>query len=136
VENRETAVRFVPGTVGTRDTSANVEVKCIDGTSNPYLAAATVLALAMAGVAGGSTAPEPVQVAPDQLPGEVRERDGIRRLPSDLGEALALLDGSALLRDALGSAVVDCLVAIRQYELAEHGEKPQADRVALLAPRY
>ena len=50
--------------------------------------------------------------------------------------ALALLDGSALLRAALGSAVVDCLVAIRQYELATYGDRPQADRIALLAPRY
>jgi glutamine synthetase len=135
-ENREAAVRFVPGTAGTRDASTNVEVKTIDGTSNPYLAAAAVLAMAMAGLAEERTAPEPVQVAPDQLPPEVRERDGIRRLPAGLGAALALLDGSALLRAALGSAMVDCLVAIRQYELATYGDRPQADRIALLAPRY
>ena len=136
VENREAAIRFVPGTVGTREATANVEVKAIDGTSNPYLAAAAVLAMAMAGLAEERTAPEPVQVAPDELAAGVRERAGIRRLPADLASALALLDGSALLRAALGSAVVDCLVAIRQYELATYGDRSQADRIALLAPRY
>jgi len=136
VENREAAIRFVPGTVGTREATANVEVKAIDGTSNPYLAAAAVLAMAMAGLAEERTAPEPVQVAPDELAADVRERAGIRRLPADLAAALALLDGSALLRAALGSAVVDCLVAVRRYELATYGDRPQADRIALLAPRY
>jgi len=122
--------------VGTREATANVEVKAIDGTSNPYLAAAAVLAMAMAGLAEERTAPEPVQVAPDELAADVRERAGIRRLPAGLAAALDLLDGSALLRAALGGAVVDCLVAVRQYELATYGDRPQADRIALLAPRY
>lgn len=136
VENREAAVRFVPGTAGTRNDSANTEVKAIDSTSNPYLAAAAVLAMARSGLAEERTAPEPVQVAPDELPAEVRERDGIRRLPGDLGTALELLGQSGLMRTDLGSAVVDCLVAIRRYEHSTYGERSQADRIALLAPRY
>src|SRR5207302_1827400 len=38
-ENREAAVRFVTGMVGTRDTAANTEVKCFDQSANPYLLA-------------------------------------------------------------------------------------------------
>jgi glutamine synthetase len=136
LENREAAVRFIRGTAGSRGTSANVEVKCIDGASNPYLAAAAVLAMAQAGVTGGLPAPEPADADPDRLPAGAREQAGIRRLPADLPGALDRLERSALLRGALGGPVVDCLVAVRRYEAGRYGDLPEEERIALLISRY
>jgi glutamine synthetase len=136
LENREAAVRFIRGAAGSRGANANAEVKCIDGASNPYLAAAAVLAMALAGLAGGLAAPGPADTDPDRLAAGAREQAGIRRLPDSLPAALTLLEGSALLRDALGSAVVDCLVAVRRYELDRYGQLPEEERIALLVSRY
>jgi glutamine synthetase len=136
LENREAAVRFIRGAAGNQGATANVEVKCIDGASNPYLAAAAVLAMALAGLASGLAAPPPADTDPDALTDAARQQAGIRRLPDSLPAALALLDGSGVLRDALGSAVVDCLVAVRRYELERYGQLSEDERIALLVSRY
>jgi glutamine synthetase len=136
LENREAAVRFIRGAAGSRGDSANVEVKSIDGASNPYLAAAAVLAMALAGLAGGLAAPEPADSDPGALTAAAREQAGISRMPDSLPGALTLLAGSALIRGALGSAVVDCLVAVRRYEEDRYGQLPEDERIALLARRY
>src|SRR5262249_41831678 len=49
VENREAAVRYVPGSELTGFTRANIELKPSDASANPYLAIAGLIA---AGVAG------------------------------------------------------------------------------------
>ena len=136
LENREASVRFIRGAPGGPGSSANVEVKCIDGASNPYLAAAAVLAMALAGLAGGLAAPEPADRDPEALTATARQQAGIHRLPDSLPAALTLLAGSALLRSALGSAVVDCLVAVRRYEADRYGDLPEDERIALLVSRY
>src|SRR5439155_4127275 len=49
-ENREAAVRFVTGMVGTRDTAAITEVKCFDESSKPYLVSGAILAAGLTGI--------------------------------------------------------------------------------------
>jgi glutamine synthetase len=136
LENREAAVRFITGTAGRRDQAANVEVKCIDGASNPYLAAAAIIGLSLAGLSEGLAAPAPAQTDPDELPAPARAAAGIARLPDSLPAALDLLAGSRLLRAVLGDAVVDCLVAVRRYEQERYGELPAEEQIAFLATRY
>jgi glutamine synthetase len=135
-ENREAAVRFIAGPAGSQDQAANVEVKCIDGASNPYLAAAAIIGLGLAGLSEGLTAPPPAETDPDELPAAARAAAGITRLPASLPAALDLLAGSHVLRAALGGAVVDCLVAVRRYEQERYGELPLEDQIAFLATRY
>jgi glutamine synthetase len=43
---------------------------------------------------------------------------GVKRLPQSLDEALIHLEGSEVLRDALGSALLGAFVAVRRAELA------------------
>jgi glutamine synthetase len=136
LENREAAVRFITGTAGSRERTANVEVKCIDGASNPYLAAAAILGLSLAGLRAGRAAPPPAESDPEQMPAPVREAAGIARLPDNLPAALDLLAGSRALRDVLGGPVVDCLVAVRRYELERYGELAPEEQIAFLATRY
>ena len=137
LENREASVRFIRGDRGGPGSAANVEVKCIDGASNPYLAAAAVLAMALAGLAGGLAARRARRAATRRpWPPPRGSRPGSHRLPDSLPAALTLLAGSALLRSALGSAVVDCLVAVRRYEADRYGDLPEDERIALLVSRY
>jgi glutamine synthetase len=132
LENREAALRFVQGTVTSRGSGANCELKSTDASANPYLVAAAIIALSQHGVTVGQALPDPVTAAPDDLPAEVRERAGIRRLPADLGAALDNLQRSRLLRDALGDALIDAFVAVRRYELSTYAARPLGEVVPLM----
>ena len=55
---------MITGSAGSSDWAANLEVKCLDLTANPYLLLAGLLAAGSAGVAGGARLPEPVDVDP------------------------------------------------------------------------
>jgi len=68
VENREAALRFIPGTVTTRARSANLEVKVLDAAANAYLASAAILASALHGLNQAQVLPAPLQAHPGDLP--------------------------------------------------------------------
>jgi glutamine synthetase len=111
LENREAAIRFVTGAAGERGRAANLEVKSFDPAANPYLALAGLLAAGRAGLAGGDTLPEPVDVDPATI-------DGAPPLPSQLGDAVAALEADEALRDAFGVALTDTIAAVRRGEIA------------------
>lgn len=111
-DNREAAIRYVPRTADAGSAGANIEIKSCDASSNPYLAVAAVAAALEEGI-GSAAVPEPVGSDPGALTDEERAARGIRRLPTRLDDALALLDSSAVLRRALGDTVVDLAVAVR-----------------------
>jgi len=136
LENRETAVRFVRGSVTSRPGAANVEIKAIDASSNPYLVAAALIGLSQLGVTEHLPLPEPVGEAPDDLSPAIRAERGIVRLPTELAVALDRFEQSSALRKILGTNLVDCLVAVRRYEVQTHGQHPINDRIAFLRDKY
>jgi glutamine synthetase len=108
---------MITGSVGSSEWAANLEVKCLDLTANPYLLLAGLLAAGSAGIAGGARLPEPVDVDPAALPPEELEKMGIQRLPTSLREATDALAADPVLRDALGSALVESVIAVRESEV-------------------
>lgn len=130
LENREAALRMVPGSDGSSVWAANLEVKCLDLTANPYLVLAGLLAAGAAGVAAEAGLPEPIDVDPAVLPPDVLAERGIRRLPSSLGEAVEALAGDDLLREQLGSDLVDALLAVRRSEIERFAESSEEEIVS------
>jgi glutamine synthetase len=120
LENREAAVRLCAATPGNPH-GASVELKCIDPSANPYLAAAAFLGLALEGLAGGAPLPPEVTVAPAELTREEAARSGAVRLPADQAAALDGLKGSDLARRLLGDEILEALTAVRRYELDTYG---------------
>ena len=118
IENREAALRFVPGTVTSRSRSANVELKVVDGAANPYYALAACLHAGRAGIERNATLPEPTQEDPGVLDIETLVARGIRRLPVDLGEAAEAFAASAALREGLGATMHDVIAGVRRKEWA------------------
>ncbi|TDO12274.1 glutamine synthetase [Mycobacterium sp. BK086] len=114
-ENREAAVRFVRGTHG-NPYGANVEVKVVDPSANPYFATAAILGLALDGIEHSAALPPETPVDPGTLSEEERAAAGTVALSADQGEQIAALDSSTRLRTILGDAAVNALVAVRRYE--------------------
>lgn len=114
-ENREAAVRFLPATHGNPH-GANVEVKIVDPSANPYLATAAIMGLALNGIEHHVPLPPEVTVDPQRLTDEERDQAGVVRLTDQQLDAIVALDGSSLMRGILGDPVVDAMVAVRRYE--------------------
>ena len=111
-ETRETALRMIAGT----EESANAELKCLDATANPYLAAGCVIAAGLAGVADGLALPDPVTGDPALLSADAREAAGIHRLPTTADGAASALAESAVLAEALGPELHDAILTVRRAE--------------------
>ncbi|GIG56261.1 glutamine synthetase [Longispora fulva] len=119
LENREAVLRFVTGPVGARDTAANAELKCVDGSANPYLVVGAVIAAALgAGAAGagagggaaGGVLPQEVTVDPATLAAPPP------RLPESVAAALDALDADDALPAALGPELYAAYVAVHRAE--------------------
>lgn len=120
-ENREAAVRFLIGGPS-NPYGANVEVKVIDPSANPYLATATILGLAQHGITQGLTLGPEVRVDPASLSDTQRADDGIVLLPTRQADNLAALGSSELIRGILGDPAVDAVLAVRGYEQKNFGD--------------
>lgn len=117
-ENREAAIRFVPGPPDAVD-QANAEVKCFDGAANPYLAAGAVIAAGLAGIEAGLALPPPVT-------GDPAVTGGQERLPASPADALDRFTRSDLLRTALGDPLFEAVAAVRRAEVRQYaGAAPQ-----------
>lgn len=124
-ENREAALRFVTGMVGSRAEAANLEVKAMDAAANPYLALGGILATGIDGLERELELPEPILDDPADIPARKRRSMGVRRLPDTLGAAIKELERSALLREAMGDVLFDSFLATRRAERdAFEGKEP------------
>jgi glutamine synthetase len=112
MDNRTTFVRIPPE----RGEGARLEIRVGDGTANPYLAIASVLAAALDGVKKELAPPEPVDgdayTAPPEIQGEP--------LPASLGAAIEALQADAVLCEALGTETVETFATIKGFEIERH----------------
>ncbi|KAI9461333.1 hypothetical protein HD554DRAFT_2176299 [Boletus coccyginus] len=115
IDNREAPVRL---TKASSPSSRNFEIKQVDGTSNPYLAIAGVLACGILGVRDGC----PLAVkncggprtAAEMTVAE-REALGItRRLPLNIVEARRYLAIDQAIKDVLGSELVEHFLLVNE----------------------
>lgn len=122
LENREAAVRFVAATPGNPH-GANVELKIIDPSANPYLATLGFLGSALRGIALGLP-----------LPGEVTDDPAgtAEPLAADHAGVLDTLETSSAAAELMTPAVIEGLLAVRRYELTTFGTRPPADTIAAL----
>ncbi len=119
-ENREAAVRYLIGGPS-NPLGANVEVKVIDPSANPYLATAAILGLALDGIERKLPLPPETTVDPAKLTDAQRTQAGTTLLAAKQADALDALDQSALLRSILGDEPVEATLAVRRYEQQTYG---------------
>ncbi|MEX0985795.1 MAG: glutamine synthetase family protein [Actinomycetota bacterium] len=135
-ENREAALRFIAGsTRATRD-AANIEVKPVDGTANPYLAVGALLAAALHGLDAGAHLPPSTEEDPDSLPADVKVERGVRLLPATLPEAVERLAASSVLREAMGDFLFETFLATRRGECEAYAGLDDDELIRRLRWRY
>ncbi len=118
--NNRTQMLRIPG-------PGRIEDRTIDGSCNPYLAAAAVLAAGLDGIESKLDAGEPnsenLYAIPHQ---ELRDR-GLESLPANLLEAIGELEGDDVLRAALGRGrdedYVDYFARVKRDEWFRYHEQ-------------
>jgi glutamine synthetase len=125
LENREAAVRFVAATPGTPH-GANVELKLIDPSANPYLAAVSLLGSALNGIERGLDLPAEVPKDPSKA------AQPPTMLQTDQQSVIKALETSPVAAQLLTPAVIEGLVAVRRYEIATFGDRPLAETAKAL----
>ncbi|WP_322891712.1 MULTISPECIES: glutamine synthetase family protein [unclassified Yoonia] len=97
------------------DGTKAVRVECRIGGAdlNPYLACAALLAAGLAGIEGK------MELEPE-MQGDNYSNATAREIPKTLRESADLLEGSAMLRAALGDDVVDHYTRAARWEIEEH----------------
>lgn len=107
VNNRSVAVRVPAGDRKAR----RIEHRLSGVDANPYLVAATVLAAMRKGIT------EQIEPAPETT-GNGYDATGTNALPRDWNSAIAVAQGSAFLRDALGEEMHRTFTAVKAAEYA------------------
>ncbi|HEX8157271.1 MAG TPA: glutamine synthetase family protein [Solirubrobacteraceae bacterium] len=136
IENREAALRYVPGSDLLGAGHANVELKPSDASSNPYLALAAVIAAGIAGIDEDLELREPIQEDPGGWSDEQRAARGVARLPATPKEQEDALLASARVTAALGEEQLGAFVAVRRSDAAWAAGKPLDEVVSAHLWRY
>ena len=115
LENREAAVRLCAGTAG-NPRGANVEVKCIDASANPYVVNAMLVGLARRALEERVPLPAETPSNPGTMTDDERAQARIVRLESNQSTMLDALERSKVAQEILGAALLEALLAVRRHE--------------------
>ena len=118
--NRSALIRtplFAPG----REKSIRAELRCPDPSANPYLALTVMLAAALDGIEKELQAPDPLnEINVYNLTQKERLEMDIAELPGSLAEALSMLDGDEVLKDAMGPVIYESFKRAKWAEVEEY----------------
>lgn len=113
--NRSALVR-IPKIHSANGEAARVELRCPDPACNPYLAFAVMLRCGLDGIERSLTPPAPVEEDVYHFTPEQLRARSLGTLPGSLGEALDDLRRDELVRETLGSHVIDRFVEAKSSE--------------------
>jgi glutamine synthetase len=117
--NRSAMVRvpmYKPG----KEVATRVELRSPDPSANPYLAFAVMLGAGLKGIEEGlKLMPEATNNIFSMTEQELADA-GIKTLPKDLGEAIALFEGSELMKEVLGEHIHRFFVENKKAEWSEY----------------
>ena len=121
--NRSALIRiplYSPG----REKSIRAELRCPDPSSNPYLALTAMLAAALDGIEHNLSAPEPLnEINVYHLTAEELAERNIAELPGSLAEALHVLDGDEVIKEALGGSTYESFTRAKWAEVEDYRTK-------------
>ena len=117
--NRSALIR-IPRINPAKPQATRIELRCPDGSTNPYLAFAVMLRAGLDGIATEAQLPEEVGESLYEIGPEARAAAGIDSLPGSLDEAIEETEKSDLIKDTLGPALFEPFIDSRKQEWADY----------------
>lgn len=96
--------------------ATRIEYRSPDPACNPYLAFSVLLAAGMKGIKEGYELPTEADANLFEMTNSDLRRMGIDQLPTSLGDALRVMEGSALVAEALGSHIFEWFLRNKRNE--------------------
>jgi glutamine synthetase len=115
-DNRQAAVRAASPFWGREAETANIEIKAVDGSSNPYLALGGIIAAGLDGLDNALDPGDPLGVDPSDLSEAERARLGITAVPNSLRAAIGEFASDPLFKHSMPELMWR---AYQQVKLAE-----------------
>jgi glutamine synthetase len=128
--NRSDMIR-VPEYRPGKEKATRIELRSPDPACNPYLCFSVMLAAGLKGIEDGLEPPDPIEENVYEMTEKQRDARGIRTLPANLADAIALTEKSALVKEALGDHVFNAFIENKKIEWNEyriHVSKYEQDR--------
>jgi len=114
--NNRSALIRVPMYKPSKGQSTRIEVRSLDSACNPYLAFAVLLTAGLKGIEEGYDLPDEAEDDVWTLTDAERRAMGIQPLPTSLHSAIALMERSDLVAEALGEHVFDFFLRNKRAE--------------------
>jgi len=128
VENLQAPLRTNRSWSSLLEGVSSLELTPFDGSANPHLGLAAILAAGIDGLHKHIHAPEPMDDDVAEL-----DKETVRRLPGSLEEAIAALESNSVLRESLGAPLMVAVAAVRKADIEFY--KGRQDMAELLS-RY
>jgi glutamine synthetase len=119
MRNRSALIRvpvYHPG----KENATRVELRSPDPACNPYLTFAVMLHTGLDGIENGYELRDPMEKNLYHLSDAERKAHGIASLPGSLGEAVAIVENSEVVRRALGDHVFSRFIELKKAEWEEY----------------
>ena len=117
--NRSALIR-IPMHKPRKGASARVEYRAPDPACNPYLAFSVILAAGLRGIEESYDLPEQSSDNMYEMTAAERAAADIHQLPENLGEALAVMEQSELVAEALGEHLFEYFLANKRREWRDY----------------
>lgn len=117
--NRSALVR-VPMYKPEKANATRAEFRCPDPACNPYLAFAVMLAAGLEGIKNNYELPAPVEEDIFEMSLDRRRKIGIESLPGSLDEAIAAMESSKVVREALGDHIFEKFLENKKMEWSQY----------------
>jgi glutamine synthetase len=114
--NNSSALVRVPMYKPDKGNSTRIELRSPDSATNPYLSFALILAAGLKGIEQGYELPPGAEEDVWALTEAERRGLGMKPLPTSLGQALEVMEGSQLVAETLGEHVFDFFLRNKQAE--------------------
>ncbi|MBI4130774.1 type I glutamate--ammonia ligase [Candidatus Roizmanbacteria bacterium] len=114
-KNRSALIR-VPEITKGRDSATRVELRCPDGSSNPYLTFAAMLSAGLKGIEEKISPPKPVEEDVYEFSDEQMKQYYIDKLPSTLAESLDLFENGVIGKEVFDTATFSRYLAAKRAE--------------------
>ncbi len=133
--NHRSALVRVPETRVGKEEAVRIEYRSPDAALNPYLAYSVLLAAGMKGISEGYALPDE---ATSYLEAPRREQAKVQvgELPQSLAEALDAMEGSELVREALGDHIFEWFLRNKRSEWADYKAQVTPFELARYLPNW